>query len=108
MEARIERRRDLHLHQGRRAAGVQHGRLEGSVEGRRDLERGELREVAGEEIDLVGRVGLVRQVGTQPALPARESAYFDSGVGLIWNFASWLVAPFPPSPWNGARVESEV
>jgi len=34
--------------------------------------------------------------------------YFETGVGLTWNFTSLLVSPFPPSPWNGARVASVV
>src|SRR5262245_26082033 len=32
------------------------------------------------------------------------SRYLASGSGLIWNFTSLLVSPFPPSEWNGARV----
>ncbi len=106
LEARIDRRRNLQHDQERRRARLQHGRIRRSAEGRGRLERRELRAIAGEKE--IGREG-------RPTCPTRPIwltrsylPYFESGSGRTWNFTSLLVSPLPPSPWNGARVDTDV
>src|SRR5215204_3193498 len=98
---RLERRRNLRQHQERRAAGLQHGAVEGSVEGQRHVERRQLHPFDRE------KEVKIKKGGTEipPFLPFPPfRPYFDVGSGRTWNFTSLLVLPLPPSAWNGARV----